>query len=213
MEMAKPPVGSRRWTFVLLAVLAIFGYWASTGGEARESPLGTNVTVDVPWEQGKAAKRPAVRPRGNKAVTSVTLVSVPSGAKVWSGDKPFGDTPITVSLPSSKMHSLDLVLAGYQTHTAVVDLSIMEAGVPIELRIDLKPMDSVEHARPRNTTRARRDSRVRRAVVPRADRPRTQDAVVDPRPKRVAPRIETLDSPSRSTTGTSKRKPKIDLLE
>jgi serine/threonine protein kinase len=215
VELAKPPAGSRRWTFVLLALVAVFGYWAATGGEARESPLGTNVTVDVPWEQGKSSeKRRSERPRGSTGVTSITLLSVPSGAKVWSGDTPFGDTPITVSLPSSKMHSLDLVLAGYQTHTAVVDLAIMDPGVPIELRIDLKPMDSVEHARPRNTGRSKRDLRVRRPVIPRAERAPAKEDFIDPRAPRSTPRIETLDSPSRTRTGTpGKRKLKIDLLE
>ena len=213
--LGKPPAGSRGWTLALLAVLAIFGYWAATGGEARDSPLGDNITVDVPWERGQAAgKRPRERSVTPRGVTAVTLVSVPSGAKVWSGDKPFGDTPITVSLPSSKMHSLDLVLAGYQTHTAVVDLSIMDPGVPVELRIDLKAMDSVQHAPPLNTSRPRRDLQVRQPPIPRAERPRTHEVVLDPRPKRTTPRIETLDSPSRSGTATpTKRRPKIDLLE
>ena len=219
-DLAPAPVGSRRWTFALLAVLAIFGYWASVGGEARDSPMGANVTVDVPWERGANRGKPTeARPAARAGATAVTLVSVPSGAKVWNGDKPLGDTPITVYLPAAKTHSLDLMLAGYQTHTAVVDLSLTEPGQPMELTIKLKAMDGDElpelESQPTTRDRANQPApRARKVNPPRAARKPRPKSGVDPRPKRGPARIEILDAPSRSRRDApGKRKPKIDLLE
>lgn len=222
VDLTEPPPGSRRWTIGLVVLLMVFGYWASVGGADRDSPPGANVTVDVPWERGRQApqvvsQKPAKETKPRPGATSVTLTSAPSGAKVWSGDRALGSTPITVHLPSSKMHSLDLILAGYQTHTAVLDLSLVEPGEPLELKIDLKPMDSAELPQPAPVPASRSKSTAEKRRTPPPPRARKGSATrpkVDPKPKRKRARIEILDAPSSSSPGSrGKRKPKIDLLE
>ena len=148
-----------------------------------------------------APKRRTTRPAATTHTTPTRSVMVhlhtsPPGASVILDDEVQGQTPLTLALPSTAVHKLELNLADYDTHVVTVDPALVQPGHAFDVRIRLEPVK-------RGGVQGRRGGgwRARRAG-PQGRGARSGDAGSGPRKAK----IPLLDEPPR------RPKPKVPIL-
>lgn len=86
------------------------------------------------------------KPEPVKSPAMVRLNSTPSGARVYTGTKPLGETPLEVELEPKVMHTLVLKKDGFaELSTAVV----LQVGESKNLEVALAPLQPEKEERPR----------------------------------------------------------------